>query len=184
MKLLLLCSLFLLSACNNLVFYQAQRVSVTLEASPQDVTKPLQANIGSKTRTFIIAPQIEASGSSKGELVSMLGYGAATLIDYAKDSTAPGTTPSAIAEGGAKVQKVTAEMGMEQMTFKTAFVSGLAAKNLAANPGTAKSTGTTGQTAQQLVQGTPDKKAMPKVQADTIAGDLGQQMTKAVKPEL
>lgn len=182
MKLLLLCPVVLLSACNNLVFYQAQRVSVTLEASPQDVTKPIQANIGSKTRTFIIAPQIE-TGSAQGELVSMLGYGAATLIDYPEGSDAPATTPAALNQGNnPAVQEVTAAMGMEQMTFKTAFVSGLAAKNLANNPKTAKSTGTTGQTAQQLVQTEPSDKETTAIAEDTnVAGYLGQQMTKAVK---
>ena len=182
MKLLLLCPVVLLSACNNLVFYQAQRVSVTLEASPQDVTKPIQANIGSKTRTFIIAPQIESSGSSKGELVSMLGYGAATLIDYPEGSDAPTTTPAAINEDKSAVQEVTATMGMEQMTFKTAFVSGQAAKSLANNSNTAQSTGTTGQTAQQLAQTEPSDKETKATAKDTnVAGYLGQQMTKAVK---
>lgn len=181
MKLLLLCPIVLLSACNNLVFYQAQRVSVTLEASPQDVTKPIQANIGSKTRTFIIAPQIE-TGSDQGELVSMLGYGAATLIDYPEGSDAPTTTPAALNPSETKVQKVKATMGMEQMTFKTAFVSGEAAKNLANNPKMAKSTGTTGQTAQQLVQTKPSDKETTAIAEDTnVAGYLGQQMTKAVQ---
>lgn len=182
MKLLLLCPVVLLSACNNLVFYQAQRVSVTLEASPQDVTKPIQANIGSKTRTFIVAPQIETPGSDQGELVSMLGYGAATLIDYPEGSTAPTTTPAALKTDKSAVQPVTATMGMEQMTFKTAFVSGQAAKNLANNPKAAKSTGTASQTAQQLVQGEPSDKETTAIAEDTnTAGYLGQQMTKAVK---
>lgn len=181
MKLLLLCPVILLSACNNLVFYQAQRVSVTLEASAQDVTKPIQANIGSKTRTFIIAPQIE-TGSDQGELVSMLGYGAATLVDYPEGSNAPTTTPAALNQDNSAVKPVTAAMGMEQMTFKTAFVSGQAAKNLANNPKTAKSTGTTGQTAQQLVQTEPSDKETTAIAEDTnVAGFLGQQMTKAVK---
>lgn len=181
MKLLLLCPVVLLSACNNLVFYQAQRVSVTLEASPQDVTKPIQANIGSKTRTFIIAPQIE-TGSEQGELVSMLGYGAATLIDYPEGSIAPTTTPAALKTDKSAVQTVQAEMGMEQMTFKTAFVSGSAAKNLANNQTTATSTGTTGQTAEQLIQGEQaSEKTAPKAPDANTAGYLGQQMTKAVK---
>jgi len=179
MKLLLLCPVVLLSACNNLVFYQAQRVSVTLEASPQDVTKPIQANIGSKTRTFIVAPQMEGTGDNKGELVSMLGYGGATFADFAKNSDAPPETPTSLVDDN---KKITAAMGMEQMTFKTAFVSGQAAKNLANNQTTTTSTGTTGQTAEQLIQGEQaSEKTAPKAPDANTAGYLGQQMTKAVK---
>lgn len=175
MKLMLLMCLFVLSACNNLVFYQAQRVSVTLEASPQDVTKPIQANIGSKTRTFIIAPQTQKTDTDNAELVSMLGYGAATLLDYGKGTKAPANTAAGLVDGN---QQITAQMGMEQMTFKTAFVSGQAAKDLARNQTEAQPTGTTGQTGQQLLQGPSDKKLTTQTPASNIAGALGQHMTE------
>jgi hypothetical protein len=50
----------LFTACkNSIVFYQAQRVSFTLETNPVDVSKPVQGNLGFKSRTFISNPKVD-----------------------------------------------------------------------------------------------------------------------------